>query len=383
MLDDDLYKVNMGSVVFHDFPNAVVTYKFILRSKVPFPDGFYIKLHNQIQMLAKLTMTDDETDWMRKAIPYQRPTYIEWLRHYQMDPNEVKVRQVGGDLSIEITGYWFRTIFWEVKLMAIISELYFRMTGQQPDDKWKTRIYEKASRLSRAGCHWIDFGTRRRFSYEVQDKLVEMMRDYKGFLGTSNPHLAMKYGVTPHGTYAHECIMAMAALYGPRMADKMWRKHWADHFRGNVGVALTDTFTSEVFWRDFDTYDARLFDGCRQDSGDEYVWGNNMIAHYNRLGIAMSNKRMVFSNGLDTDKYIAIDRYFRQFALPCGGIGTHFTNDVGVVPLNMVIKLAMADFGHGFRGVVKLSDDPGKHTGHSDDAELVKRELGIFIPAMK
>jgi nicotinate phosphoribosyltransferase len=108
-----------------------------------------------------------------------------------------------------------------------------------------------------------------------------------------------------------------------------------------------------------------------------------MIAHYNRLGIAMSNKRMVFSNGLDTDKYIAIDRYFRQFALPCGGIGTHFTNDVGVVPLNMVIKLAMADFGHGFRGVVKLSDDPGKHTGHSDDAELVKRELGIFIPAMK
>src|ERR1035441_296567 len=175
MLDDDLYKINMGSVVFHDFPSAVVSYKFILRSKVPFPDEFCIKLYSQIQMLSKLTMTDEEANWMRKAIPYQRPTYIEWLRHFQMDPNEVEVRQVGGNLSIEITGYWFRTIYWEVKLMAIISELYFRMTGQKTDDKWKTRIYEKSSRLFQTGCHWIDFGTRRRFSYEVQDKLVEMM----------------------------------------------------------------------------------------------------------------------------------------------------------------------------------------------------------------
>jgi nicotinate phosphoribosyltransferase len=383
MLDDDLYKVNMGSVVFHDFPNAVVTYKFILRSKVPFPDRFCIHLHNQIQMLSKLTMTNEEHAWMRRAIPYQRPTYLEWFRHFQMDPNEVKVSQVGGELSIEICGYWFRTIYWEVKLMAIISELYFRMTEQKGTSGWMDKIYIKAKKLEDAGCHWIDFGTRRRFSFGVQNELVRIMRDYKGFLGTSNPHFAMKYGVNPHGTYAHECIMAMAALYGPRMADKMWRKHWAEHFHGNVGVALTDTFTSEVFWRDFDTYDARLFDGCRQDSGDEYVWGNNMVAHYERLGIEMSNKRMVFSNNLNTDKYIAIDRYFRQFAQPCGGIGTHFTNDVGVTPLNMVIKLATADFGHGSLGVVKLSDDPGKHTGLSEDAELVKRELGILILTTK
>jgi len=377
MLDDDLYKFNMGSVVFHDFPNAVVTYKFILRSKVPFPDRFCIELSKQIRMLAKLTMTDEEQDWMRKAIPYQRPSYIEWLRHYQMDPNEVEVRQVGGELSIEITGYWFRTIFWEVKLMAIISELYFRMTGQLPDDKWKTRIYEKASKLSKSGSHWIDFGTRRRFSYEVQDKLVEMMRDYTGFLGTSNPHLAMKYGVIPSGTYAHECIMAMSVLYGPRMADRMWRKHWAAHFNGNVGVALTDTFTSKVFYRDFDTYDARLFDGVRVDSGENYEQGIRAVDHYRKLGIPSSNKRLVFSNGLDTDSYIALDQYFRKWMQPCGGIGTHFTNDVGVVPLNMVIKLATADFGHGSLGVVKLSDDPGKHTGLSKDVELVKSSLEI------
>ena len=377
MLDDDLYKFNMGSVVFHDFPNAVVTYKFILRSKVAFPDRFGIELRKQINMLCKLTMTDEEHDWMRKSIPYQRPTYIEWLRNYRMDGNEVEIRQTGGTLSIEICGYWFRTIFWEVKLMAIISELYFRMTGQLPDDKWKTRIYEKSSRLSQTGCHWIDFGTRRRFSYEVQDKLVEMMRDYKGFLGTSNPHLAMKYGVIPSGTYAHECIMAMSVLYGPRMADRMWRKHWAAHFNGNVGVALTDTFTSAVFYRDFDTYDARLFDGVRVDSGDNHEEGSRAVNHYHKLGIGSINKRLVFSNGLDTDSYIALDMHFRKYMQPSGGIGTHFTNDVGVVPLNMVIKLATADFGHGSLGVVKLSDDPGKHTGQPEDVELVKRELGI------
>ena len=377
MLDDDTYKLNMASVVFHDFPNAVVTYKFILRSKVPFPDRFCIELRKQINMLCKLTMTDEEHDWMRKAIPYQRPTYVEWLRNYRMDGNEVEIRQNGGTLSIEITGYWFRTIFWEVKLMAIISELYFRMTGQMPDDKWKTRIYEKSSKLSKSGSHWIDFGTRRRFSYEVQDKLVEMMRDYTGFLGTSNPHLAMKYGVIPSGTYAHECIMAMSVLYGPRMADRMWRKHWAAHFNGNVGVALTDTFTSAVFYRDFDTYDARLFDGVRVDSGDNYEQGIRAVDHYRKLGIQSSNKRLVFSNGLDTDSYIALDRHFRKFMQPCGGIGTHFTNDVGVVPLNMVIKLATADFGHGSIDVIKLSDDSGKHTGNADAVRRVKEELGI------
>lgn len=377
MLDDDLYKFNMGSVVFHDFSNAIVTYKFILRSKVDFPANFGAELQHQIQLLSMLQMTDAEAAWFRAKVPYHRPTYIEWLRGYRMDPNEVTVKQSGGKIEIIIKGYWYRVIFWEVKLMAIISELYFRLTGQPASGDWKMKIYEKAKKLSSSGSHWIDFGSRRRHSYEIQDMIVQIMEGFQGFLGTSNPHLAMKYNVNPHGTYAHECIMAMSALYGVRMADKMWRKHWAEHFKGNVGVALTDTFTSNVFFRDFDTYDARLFDGCRQDSADEYDWGNQALNHYKTLGIRTGDKRMVFSNNLNTDKYIAIDRYFRQFAQPCGGIGTHFTNDCGVTPLNMVIKLATADFGHGPVGVVKLSDDLGKHTGELGDVDLVKRELGL------
>jgi nicotinate phosphoribosyltransferase len=383
MLDDDLYKFNMGSVVFHDFPNAVVSYKFILRSKVPFPKGFDIELQKQLEMLSKLEMTDAEADWMRNSIKYQRPTYIEWLRHYRMDPREVEVKQVNGTLTIIITGYWYRTIYWEVKLMAIISELYFRMTNQPASGDWKLRIQRKTTKLSENKCHWIDFSTRRRHSYEVQANVVEIMRDGEGFLGTSNPHFAMKYGVIPSGTYAHECIMAMSALYGPLMADRMWRKHWAAHFNGNVGIALTDTFTSKVFYRDFDTYDARLFDGVRVDSGENYEQGIRAVDHYKRLRIPSQEKRLVFSNGLDTDTYVALDQYFRKFIQPCGGIGTHFANDIeGIKPLNMVIKLATADFGNGSVGVVKLSDDPGKHTGNLEDVNLVKATLGLPVESV-
>lgn len=319
---------------------------------------------------------------MGKAIPYLRPTYIEWLRHYRMDPREVEIKQVGGSLEVTIAGYWYRTIFWEVKLMAIISELYFRMTNQPAQGDWETRMHEKSRKLSNTGCQWIDFGTRRRHSYAVQDKLVEIMRNYKGFLGTSNPHLAMKYDVTPSGTYAHECIMAMAVLYSPIMADKMWRKHWAAHFNGDVAIALTDTFTSKVFYRNFDAYDARLFDGVRVDSGDNYVQGMRAVEHYQDLRIPCQKKRLVFSNGLDTDTYIALDRYLRNFIQPCGGIGTHFSNDVGVVPLNMVIKLATADFGNGPKGVVKLSDDAGKYTGTYEDMLLVKQTLGLPVESV-
>lgn len=376
MLDDDLYKINMGSVAFHLFPRAEVEYTFFNRGKTQFPEGFDKELQHQVNLLSKLALTDDEEAWL-KNIPYIRPTYVEWLKGYRMNPKEISIKQVGGSLYVTIRGSWYRIIFWEVKLMAIISELYFLMTGQESTAGWMDKIERKAEKLSKNECHWIDFGTRRRYSFEVQNRVVEIMKNYQGFLGTSNPYLAFKYGVTPHGTYAHESVMAMSALYGIRMANKMWMKHWSEHFDGNVGVALTDTFTTDVFLRDFNSYEARLFDGTRQDSDDEYKWGNKMLAHYKKLNILTSNKRMVFSNALDTDKYIAIDKYFRQFAQPCGGIGTHFSNDVGVKPLNIVIKMTAANFGQGMVNVVKLSDDTGKHTGLTEAVNFAKRELGI------
>lgn len=387
MIDDDLYKINMGSVVFHLFPRAMVTYEFFNRGKTQFPEGFAERLQEQVEMMADLRLTKEEAEWMKK-ISYIRPTYVEWLEGYRMDPSEVLIWSTAGlkangfppgTLKVSVHGPWYRTIYWEVKLMAVISELYFKMTGQPMADDWEQRIENKTVKLQTNGCHWIDFGTRRRFSGEVQDAVVRHMRMANGFLGTSNPHLAHKYGVTAHGTYAHESVMAMSALYGVRMANKMWMKHWAEHFEGNVGVALTDTFTTDAFLRDFSSYEARLFDGVRQDSNDPYAWGEKILTHYRNLNILTSNKRLVFSDNLNDDKYIALDKHFRQWAQPIGGIGTFFSNDVGVKALNMVIKMTSADFGFGPINVVKLSDDHGKHTGNIEAIAQAKRELGISI----
>lgn len=387
MLDDDLYKINMGSVVFHMFPRAIVEYTFINRGKTEFPKGFAEALIAQINLLSQVALSDAEADWLKK-IPYMRPTYVEWLRGYRMNPKEVTVTQVNGDLCIKIRGPWYRTIYWEVKLMAIISELYFRMTNQGPDSQWIERIAQKADLLSSEGCHWIDFGTRRRFSFIVQRQVVEIMKHREGFLGTSNPYFAFTNGVTPHGTYAHECIMAMSALFGVRMADKVWRKAWAEHFEGDVGVSLTDTFTTDFFLRQFDKYDAHLYDGLRQDSGVPYKWADEkVLPYYARMRINPIGKRLVFSDSLGVApkdqvmagknyNYVAIDHKYRKVAQPVGGIGTNFTNDVGVKPLNMVIKLTGADFGQGMIPVVKLSDDEGKHTGNPEAIERALREIG-------
>lgn len=388
MIDDDLYKINMGSVVFHMFPRAIVEYTFFNRGKTQFPEGFDVALRLQIAMLSGVQLTDSEAEYLKK-IPYMRPTYVEWLKGYRMDPREVTVIQEGGDLRIKIRGPWYRTIYWEVKLMAIISELYFIMTGQEPDTEWEQRIENKAVLLQTEGCHWIDFGTRRRFSKRIQEAVVRQMRMLNGFLGTSNPHFAHKYGVTAHGTYAHECIMAMSALYGVRMADKMWRKAWAEHFDGDVGVSLTDTFTTDFFLRQFEKYDAHLYDGLRQDSGVPYDWADNkVLPFYARMRINPIGKRLVFSDSLGVApkdqlmagknfNYVAIDHKYRKVAQPVGGIGTNFTNDVGCRPLNMVIKLTSADFGFGPVNVVKLSDDDGKHTG--DSAAILRATQEIKV----
>jgi nicotinate phosphoribosyltransferase len=402
----DWYKVSMGEVVFHDFSNVQVTYRFTNRGKTVFPEGFDVELRNQIEMLSDLALTSAEFQWMMTVTNYLRPTYVEWFRGYRYDPKTVDIRLGKGVLEITISGPWYSTIFWETTLMALISELYFllatnpvpgkQMFGIEKAGDWEARIIRKADLLEENECHWIDFGTRRRFSFEVQDAVVSNMRGRKGFLGTSNPYLAFKYGTVPSGTYAHECIMAMQAIFGARMANHEWMKHWAEHFDGNLGIALTDTFTTDVFLRDFTCGVAKMFDGGRHDSNDPYAWGTKMLAHYDKLGILTGNKRLVFSDALKVGdpkekmvdgafNYIQLDKVFRQRAQPCGGIGTFLTNDVltpeqkaaGLKPLNMVIKLATADYGRGPIPVVKLSDEPGKHTGDPEAIAQVKRELGI------
>jgi nicotinate phosphoribosyltransferase len=288
--------------------------------------------------------------------------------------------QTGGDLTIQIDGYWYRTIHWEVVLMAIVSELYFKMTGQVMASDAFERIDKKAKKLEDAECFWSDFGTRRRFSFEVQNEVVSRMKGHKGFLGTSNPYLAMIHDVNVIGTSAHEATMAMQAIYGVRNSNRKWLEHWYNFYRGVLGIALTDTITTDIFLKDFDSLIARIYDGVRHDSACPYVWGDKMIKHYQSLAIDPKSKTLVFSDGLDTDKFIEISQSFKESVhRVIGGIGTHFSNDVGVKPLNIVIKLAevSVNVSSPTIDVVKLSDTPGKHNGSPAAIVNVQYQLGI------
>ena len=384
LLDDDLYKFTMGQVVFHNFPRAKARYEFINRGKTQFPTGFAQALKQQLFELSWIRLSTREKEWLNTQ-PVLTPTYVDFLNGYQYDLDELKITQEGGDLKIVVEGYWYRTILWEVKLMAIISELYFNMTGTALAADWADRIETKAKALSEAGCSWSDFGTRRRRAKMVQAKVVEVMKRFKGFLGTSNVHLAMLSGVTPIGTSAHEAVMAMEAFVGAIKANDEWCRLWRDYYGASLSIALTDTFTTEVFLRTFTRGDAFRWDGLRQDSGSPDDWAAKVIAHYNSLGIDTKKKKFVFSDDLNVPKAVGLNERYRDIAIPIFGIGTNLTNDtfndeqkaLGIKPLNMVIKLKAMDFGNGWKGVVKLSDSPGKYTGDPADIERIKKTLGI------
>ena len=376
LLDTDHYKITMGQVIFHHFPRVQARYRFFNRGKTPFPEGFGENLRRHVEVLAELRAQPDEIAWLGRRVRYLKPTYLEWLTHYRFRPEEVTIRQQGGELEIDVAGPWFRTVYWEVPLLALVSELYF--AGCRPADDWPERIRVKAEKMAGAGVHWADFGTRRRFSYAVQDRVNEVMRRYRPwYLGTSNPHLAMKYDLTPVGTYAHEGPMALQARVGVRTCNQAWIDAWVREYEGDLGIALTDTVTSAYFFRHFGLEETKLFDGVRQDSGPPPAVAEMAIRHYQGLGIDPRAKRIIFSDSLTDDALIALSRQFGDRIQVAGGIGTFLTNDVGHVPLNIVMKLTAADFGDGPVPVVKLSDAPGKYTGEPARIAAALAELGI------
>lgn len=384
LLDDDLYKFTMGAVVFHNFPDLEVSYEFFNRGKTQFPKGFDERLKEQIIFLALTKMSFDELNWV-KAQPVFRPTYAEWLHGYRYNPDEVTVKQTGSELKITIRGPWYRTILWEVKLMAIISELYFMMVGEPMAADWKERIVRKAEELSLNNCWWVDMGTRRRRSYLVQDAVVANMKDFPGFIGTSNPVLAMRHKVKAIGTSAHEAPMAMECLFGAGAANEKWLDYWRQYYAELLNVALTDTFTSSIFLEQL-AEKLQEWEGFRQDSGDPYRWARLFLEAFSLYGIDAKSKNFVFSDSLTVPKFIAISKTFSPFVKRViGGIGTNLSNDTftseqvaaGWKALNMVIKLSGVRVANKWIGAVKLSDDVGKNTGKPTDIERVNLALGI------
>jgi nicotinate phosphoribosyltransferase len=384
ILDTDLYKISMMHAIVETFPDAEVEYTFTNRNNTPFPDGFDYELRKEIDSMRNLALTQEEKEFLQKKCGhYLNRPFLDLLSGYRYDPSEVGVVLKDGELSIKIRGFWYRTVLWEVPLMALISELFFKMTGQEPTSRAtreKNNI-QKGLAFQTNNLILSEFGTRRRYSYEIQDEVVSDLKSCYGsnkFLkGTSNVHLAMKHGLNPHGTHAHEFFMFMGAQYGFKMSNTMGLKHWSDVFHGELGIALSDTLTTDIFFKSFDTKYAKLFDGVRHDSGSPFEFTDKTVSHYKKLGIDPNLKQIVFSDSLNTNLCIEIHNYCKGKIKDSFGVGTHLTNDVGVKPLNMVIKLTSAKILGEWVPTVKLSDNPGKHTGDKKTIELCKQILNI------
>ena len=385
--DDDLYKFTMCCAVIENFPRARVRYEFTDRNNMVYPKGFASALAEQVEMLENLAITEEEVSFLRRKCSYMPGWFCTYLRGFRYRREWVTVNQdASGHLSVTFEGLWADTILLEVKMLSIISELYFLMTGQTAEvdyEDFYDRSWRKGERLLGAGCVYSDFGTRRRLSFEAEETLVRAMTDcYRsrkwpgGFTGTSNIYFAMKYDLTPVGTMAHEFICAIAAMYGPLMANHMAMDLWRNTYRGALGTFLYDTYGWEIFSLNFSEDFARLFKGLRIDSGDNMTQLKLIAQKYTTFGIDPKTKQVIFSNGLSTDEAVKLQHEARDYCIPSFGIGTHFTNDFPRIrPLNIVIKLVAAkiteqwDF---YSDTCKLSEDHGKYTGKP---EVVARFL--------
>ncbi len=377
--DDDLYKFTMCCAVIDNYPRAWVKYEFNDRDNTVYPKGFADLVMEQVGYLEKLTITDEEIAFMRRKCYYLPDWFYIYLRGFRFSRKWVHARQdEDGHLHIEFEGVWAETILLEVKMLAIVSELYYIVCGEEDRfdyDAYYPKSYHKAERLLAAGCTYSDFGTRRRASFQAEDTVVRAMkdcqeaRDWKGrFVGTSNVYLAMKYDLTPVGTMAHEFIAAIGGMYGPQMANHIAMNAWRHTFNGALGTFLYDTFGWNIFSLNFSEDFANLFKGLRVDSGDNMEQLQKICTKYRSLGIDSQSKQVIFSNALDTDRAIALQQEAEKYVQPSFGIGTHFTNDFdGIRPMNIVIKLVAAKITESwpfYNDTCKISEDAGKHTGN-------------------
>jgi len=390
ILDNDLYKLTQQQAVISLFPKEIVRYKFINRGNTQFPDGFDERLKDEITHLSKCMEggMGDSKQYLYN-IRFLSPFYIEWLSDYKFDPKEVNIIQTGGKLDITIEGYWHRAILWEVPLLAMISELYYSMTGKSMYPHSQRNVLseinkKKGKDFKTFGIKFADFGTRRRFSHENQNLVIyDLIKSAENnMVGTSNVYFAKKYNIKAIGTHAHEWFMFHAAKYGFHEANKMALDNWVKIYRGDLGIALSDTFTTEAFFKSFDVYFAKLFDGVRHDSGDPIIFGNNVIEHYKKLGLdenVIKSKTIIFSDALNFDKILKIENSFKGRINTSYGVGTWLTNDIpGVTPLNIVIKLDSVFIDGNWIPTIKLSDEPEKNTGNKDTIDLAKRILKVY-----
>lgn len=393
--DDDLYKFTMCCAVIDNYPRTQVKYKFNDRDNTVYPPGFAEELSRQIALLENLRITDEEITFMQRRCSFIPNWFYSFLKGFRYDRRWVKVEQdEAGHLKVEFEGSWSSTILLEVKVLAIISELYYIMTGESSTfdyEAYYKKSYDKAVRLIEGGCVFSDFGTRRRASFESQETVVRAMKDccdsMKGpgrFTGTSNVYFAMKYDLTPIGTMAHEFVCAIAGMFGPQMANHIAMSDWSATYRGALGTFLYDTYGWRIFSLNFSEDYANMFKGLRVDSGDNYEQLDLIVEKYRSLNIDPRSKQIVFSNGLNVDEALKIRDYADGKCQPSFGIGTHFTNDFKEVkPMNIVIKLLAVKITESwpfYCETCKLSEDKGKYTGRREVVARFMEALHLDNP---
>ncbi|YCI27940.1 nicotinate phosphoribosyltransferase [Erwinia sp. PK3-005] len=387
MLDTDAYKLHMQQAVFHRYHDVTVTAEFRCRGDDLL--GIYAdEIKAQIALMSQLAMTDEDSAWLA-GLPFFKPDYLAWLKAFRYNPEQVKVRNHAGKLDIRISGPWREVIMWEVPLLALISEVVHRHRSPQATPEMAVeRLQEKISDfkqltqdLDMSRFRLMDFGTRRRFSRDVQLAIVSaLQQDFPWLVGSSNYDVARQLGITPVGTQAHEWFQAHQQI-SPVLANSQRAalQAWLDEYDDRLGIALTDCITMDAFLRDFGPGFANRYQGLRHDSGDPVEWGEKALAHYQKLEIDPQTKTLVFSDNLDFNKALDLYRHFGQRTNVVFGIGTRLTCDIpGVKPLNIVIKLVECNG----KPVAKLSDSPGK-TICQDKAFVRALRKAFDLPLVK
>ncbi len=388
ILENDLYKFSMSYYYQVHYPNAWGVFAFHDRNNTQYSEEFVAALEEELSNLSILSLQCSEFDWAVKSIGYIPQCFWEWLSQFRFEPERVDVwLDEESHLHIEVADLMYKVTFYEIPILAIVSELYHRHIGDGYQSRSELeramipRMERKVDIASKHNLYFADFGMRRRFSSLSEEIAIEYMKSHcPTFTGSSTVQLAMKYDIRPIGTMAHECFMFQAAVHTPKEANYEVMERWVDVYDGNLGTVLTDTYTVDAFLRNFSMKLAKLYDGVRHDSGDPKLFGDKIIKKYDSYGIDPLSKTIVFSDGLDFETAADIKEYFAGRIKVTFGIGTNLTCDIpNIKPMNIVMKLKECRINsrQPIYGCVKLSDVPGKAIGRKRDIENYKYQLGI------
>lgn len=383
ILDTDLYKFTTSYAYMKLFPDAEGTFEFNDRANTEYNEDFIKQLRIEFASLGMLFLDEKEFKFVCNEIRFIPQFYWEWLKSFNFDFNKINVYLDGNKhLRISVTDKLYKVTLYETPILAIVSEIRNKWLGYSANiEEVKSKLESKIALSNEHKLKFSEFGMRRRFSYNVQDEVCKMLKEKAIYCtGTSNVHMAMRHNMKVMGTHPHEWFMFHGAQYGYKQANYMALENWVNVYDGDLGIALSDTYTTRAFLNNFSRKHAKLFDGVRHDSGDPYKFVNNVIKRYKELGIDPTTKTIIFSNSLDFETYKEISEYCQGRIRCAAGIGTNLTNDCGFTPSNIVMKLSNCRMNsrQTWCTTVKLSDDDGKAMGFGKEIENCLYELGLI-----